>query len=102
MAVRIRMSRFGKKRAPFYRIVVADSRMKRDGRFLEKVGTYNPLNKDIHLKKESIEKWLNIGALPSDTVAKLFKNENVPMPDHIIKRMDILQASNKKVVSNKK
>jgi len=74
MSLKIRMSRGGAKKRPFYSIVIAESRMARDGRFLEKVGTYNPLlQRDdanrIVLKKERIEHWLKMGATPSDRVA---------------------------------
>ena len=71
MAVRIRFARAGAKKKPFFRIVAADSRMKRDGRFLERLGTFNPITKETHIKRESIEKWLSTGASPSETVAKL-------------------------------
>lgn len=75
MAVRIRLARAGAKKKPFYRIVAADSRMKRDGRFLEKLGTYNPLTKETNIEKESIEKWLSTGASPSETVTKLLNKQ---------------------------
>ncbi|MEM7403015.1 MAG: 30S ribosomal protein S16 [Myxococcota bacterium] len=69
----IRLSRGGTKKRPFYRMVVADSRMSRDGRFIEQVGTYNPLVQDrsIRLKQDRIEHWLQQGARPSDTVHHL-------------------------------
>ena len=75
MSLRIRLSRGGAKKRPFYRIVVADSRSPRDGRFIEKIGTYNPmLAKDdparINLDTERAKHWLGVGALPSDRVAK--------------------------------
>ena len=69
------MARAGAKKSPFYRIVAADKRMKRDGRFLEKLGTYNPLTKELIIKRENIEKWLSVGASASDTVAKLLNKE---------------------------
>lgn len=75
MAVKIRLKRMGKKKAPFYRIVVADSRAPRDGRFIEEVGTYDP-TKDpsvFDVKEESVKKWLNNGAKPTETVGKLLK-----------------------------
>lgn len=75
MAVRIRLARTGSKKKPFYRVVAADSRMKRDGRYLEKLGTYNPLTKELNLEKENIQKWLSDGASPSDTVNKLLIKE---------------------------
>lgn len=75
MSLRIRLSRGGAKKRPFYRIVVADSRSPRDGRFIEKIGTYNPmLAKDdparINLDTDRAKHWLGVGALPSDRVAK--------------------------------
>ena len=88
MSLRIRLARGGAKKRPFYRIVVADSRMPRDGRFIERVGTYNPmLAKDhpdrITLQAERIQHWLKIGAQPSDRVARfLGQAEIVPMPTY--------------------
>ena len=88
MSLKIRMARGGAKKRPFYRIVVADSRMPRDGRFIERVGTYNPmLAKDdpnrVTLKTERIEHWLQVGAQPSDRVARfLGKAEIIPMPTY--------------------
>lgn len=73
--VRIRLARAGAKKSPFYRIVAADKRMKRDGRFLEKLGTYNPLTKALEINRESIEKWLSEGASASETVVKLLNKE---------------------------
>jgi len=73
--VRIRLARAGAKKSPFYRIVAADKRMKRDGRFLEKLGTYNPLTKELIIVRESVEKWLSEGASASDTVVKLLNKE---------------------------
>jgi len=73
--VRIRLARAGAKKSPFYRIVAADKRMKRDGRFLEKLGTYNPTTKEVVIKRENIEKWLSVGASPSETVVKLLNKE---------------------------
>ncbi len=73
--VRIRLARAGAKKQPFYRIVAADKRMKRDGRFLEKLGTYNPLTKELVINKENIEKWLSVGASASETVTKLLIKE---------------------------
>ena len=74
MAVKIRLKRMGAKKAPFYRIVVADSRSPRDGRFIEKVGTYNPLTTpaEVKIDEEAALKWLNDGAIPTDTVKNLF------------------------------
>lgn len=75
MAVKIRLTRLGKKKAPFYRIVVADSRNKRDGRVIEEIGTYDP-NTDpstYKVNEEAAKKWLANGAQPTETVAKILK-----------------------------
>lgn len=73
--VKIRLARHGAKKKPFYRIVVADSRSPRDGRFIDLLGTYDPLRTPavITLKREKLEKWLQHGAQPTETVAKLIK-----------------------------
>jgi small subunit ribosomal protein S16 len=75
MAVRIRLARYGAKKKPFYRIVAADNRSPRDGRFLEILGTYDPRNKTggINLKKDKIESWLEKGAQATESVQKLLK-----------------------------
>lgn len=74
MAVKIRLKRMGQKKAPFYRVVVADSRSPRDGRFIEELGTYNPLKNPIefNVDQEKSLKWMLDGAKPSDTVRNLF------------------------------
>ena len=79
MAVKIRLTRLGKKRAPFYRIIVADSRSPRDGRFIDQIGTYDPNQEpaEVKIDKEAAEKWLSDGAQPTDVVARLFKNEGI-------------------------
>ncbi len=76
MAVKIRLARFGAKKKPFYRIVAADSRDPRDGRFLEILGTYDPRNKSdgLNLKLDSIKGWISKGAEVSDTVKKLIRH----------------------------
>lgn len=74
MAVRIRLARIGKKKAPFYRIVAVDGRAKRDGEYLENLGTYNPLTGElVQFHVERVQAWLDKGAVPSDTVVKLKK-----------------------------
>ena len=75
MAVKIRLRRMGEKKNPFYRIVVADSRSPRDGRFIEEIGTYNPNIEPSEFKvdEELAKKWLTNGAQPTDVVAKLLK-----------------------------
>ena len=80
MAVRIRLARHGAKKRPYYRIVVADSESPRDGRYLETVGTYNPLREpaEINVKQERVQYWLEQGAVPSDTVRSLLKKEAAP------------------------
>ena len=79
MAVKLRLKRMGAKQRPFYRIVAADSRFPRDGRFIETVGTYNPIANpaEIKIDKELALKWLNNGAQPTDTVKNLFKNAGI-------------------------
>ena len=79
MAVKIRLRRMGKKKAPFYRIVVADSRDKRDGRFIEEIGTYDPNQEPSAYKidEEAAKKWLGNGAQPTEIVAKLFKKAGI-------------------------
>ena len=76
MAVKIRLKRMGAKKSPFYRIVVADSRSPRDGRYIEVVGTYNPVTQPakVEINEELALKWLQDGAKPSDTVRNLFSN----------------------------
>ncbi|MBC8457709.1 MAG: 30S ribosomal protein S16 [Deltaproteobacteria bacterium] len=77
MPVKIRLARHGTKKKPFYRIVSADSESPRDGRFLENVGTYNPLvdPAEVSLKQERIKYWIDQGAIPTDTVKNLMKKE---------------------------
>ena len=78
MAVKIRLARHGAKKRPFYRIVVADSESPRDGRFLEIVGTYNPLTDpaEVSLKSERVQYWMDQGAKPTNTVKTLLKKES--------------------------
>ena len=79
MAVKIRLRRMGAKRAPFYRVVVADSRYPRDGRFIEVIGTYDP-TKDpaiVNIDSEKAKKWISNGAQPTDTVKALLKKNGV-------------------------
>ncbi len=75
MAVKIRLRRMGAKKAPFYRVVVADSRYPRDGRFIEEIGYYNPMKEpaDIKIDAEKAQKWIANGAQPTDTVKVLLK-----------------------------
>ena len=75
MAVKIRLKRMGQKKAPFYRIVVADGRAPRGGRFIEEIGTYDPTKNPSEFKvnEEAAKKWLNNGAQPTEVVGKIFK-----------------------------
>ena len=73
MAVAIRFSRQGKKRSPFYRIVAADKRCARDGRFIELLGTYHPITKVLKLDSDRYDKWLKVGARPSGTLAAVIR-----------------------------
>ncbi|MCI9378566.1 MAG: 30S ribosomal protein S16 [Eubacterium sp.] len=75
MAVKIRLRRMGKKKAPFYRIIVADSRSPRDGRFIEEIGTYDPTRdpSEYRVNEELAKKWLSNGAQPTETVSRIFK-----------------------------
>jgi small subunit ribosomal protein S16 len=79
MAVKIRLKRMGQKKAPFYRIVVSDSRTPRDGRFIEEIGTYDPTKNPsaFNVNEEAAKKWLANGAQPTDTVGKIFKHAGI-------------------------
>ena len=73
MAVKIRLKRMGAKKAPFYRVVVSDSRSPRDGRFIEEIGYYDPIKKDLKVDNEKASEWLKKGAQPTETVKTLLK-----------------------------
>ena len=79
MAVKIRLRRMGQKKAPFYRVVVADSRYPRDGRFIEEIGYYDPITEpaEIKIDAEKAKKWIANGAQPTDTVKSLLKRSNI-------------------------
>lgn len=79
MTVKIRLARFGAKKKPFYRIVVADSSFPRDGRYIERVGTYDPRKDppEIKLKGDRISEWMKRGAQPTETVEQLLKKEGI-------------------------
>ena len=79
MAVRIRLRRMGAKKAPFYRVVVADSRYPRDGRFIEEVGYYDPTQEPsvVNIDSEKVKKWLANGAQPTETVRDLLKKHEI-------------------------
>ena len=82
MAVRLRLARAGAKKAPYYRVVVADSRRPRDGRFIEQVGIYDPTREpaEIRLELDRIEHWIKRGAVPSVTVSELIKKLRAEKP----------------------
>ena len=79
MAVKIRLKRLGAKKAPFYRVVVADERSPRDGKFIEEIGYYNPLTEpaEIKIDAEKAKKWLSNGAQPTETVKSLLKKNGI-------------------------
>lgn len=84
MAVKIRLKRMGSKKAPFYRFVVAESRSPRDGRFIEEIGTYNPLKtpEEVNINEDRALTWLQNGAQPSETVRHLFSKAGVMKKHH--------------------
>lgn len=88
MAVKLRLQRLGKKKQPFYRIVAADSRSPRDGKFIEVVGTYNPrLNPpEVVIKDDKAIKWLKNGAQPTDTVRSLLRREGILLKYHLMRK----------------
>ena len=79
MAVKMRLTRLGAKKAPFYRVIVADSRSPRDGRFIEEIGYYNPLTEpaEIKIDAEKAKKWIANGAQPTETVKSLLKKSGI-------------------------
>ena len=79
MAVKMRLTRLSAKKAPFYRVIVADSRSPRDGRFIEEIGYYNPLTNPVEIKidADKAKKWLNNGAQPTETVKALLKKSGI-------------------------
>ncbi len=77
MAVKIRLRRMGAKKKPFYRVVVADSRSPRDGRFIEEIGYFDPISEELKIDQEAAEKWLSTGAQPTDTAKALLKKAGV-------------------------
>ena len=77
MAVKMRLTRMGDKKSPFYRVVVIDSHEARDGQYVDLVGTYNPLNEEIKIDVEKAKKWIACGVQPTETVKSLLVRENV-------------------------
>ena len=87
MAVKLRLMRMGAKKKPFYRVVAADSRVKRDGKYIELIGTYNPVTNpaEIKINEEVALKWLSVGAIPTDTVKSLFSKVGINEKFHSLK-----------------
>ena len=77
MAVKMRLRRLGAKKAPFYRVIVADSRSPRDGRFIEEIGYFNPRTDEIKIDAEKAKKWIANGAQPTETVKSLLKKSGI-------------------------
>ena len=77
MAVKMRLRRMGAKKAPTYRVIIADSRSPRDGRFIEEIGYFNPMNDEIKIDAEKAKAWIANGAQPTDTVKALLKKSNI-------------------------
>ena len=106
MSVKIRLARGGAKKRPYYRVVVADARAPRDGSFIEKIGTYNPLLKKedgdrVTFKADRVEHWLSKGAQPTDRVAKFIKAAGIKLPESILKKMAVKEKAQTKKPSKK-
>ena len=106
MTVKIRLARGGAKKRPFYRVVVANATAPRDGNFLEKVGTYNPMltkesRERVILKKDRVEYWLSIGAKPTERVAKFIEQAGVALPEKVRKKIEIKTKNHKTRPSKK-
>ena len=80
MAVKMRLTRMGDKKSPFYRVVIIDSHKARDGQYVDLIGTYNPLNDETHLDVEKAKKWISCGVQPTETVRTLLVRENILEP----------------------
>jgi len=100
MAVKLRLKRMGSKKRPFYRVVAADSRFPRDGRFIEEVGYYNPITTpaEVKIDEEKAMKWLANGAIPTDTVRDLFSKQGIMKKFHESKSV---KSSSEKKASKK-
>lgn len=106
MSVKIRLARGGAKKRPYYRVVIADARAPRDGSFIEKIGTYNPLLKKedgdrVTFKADRVEHWLSKGAQPTDRVAKFIKAAGIKLPESILKKMAVKEKAQTKKPSKK-
>lgn len=85
MAVKMRLTRMGDKKSPFYRVVVIDSHKARDGQYVDLIGTYNPLKDEVNLDVEKAKKWIGCGVQPTETVRTLLVRENVLEPKKVHK-----------------
>jgi len=96
LAVKIRLLRIGRKKKPFYRIVVIDSKVRRDGRYLDKLGTYNPITKPatIEIDEERTLEWLQEGAIPSNTVFNMLQDRGIALEAHLLKNKASEQVRN--------
>jgi len=85
VSVKIRLTRMGRRNRPFYRVVVADSRSRRDGRFIEQIGTYDPIkeNNNFSVQEDRVFHWLKVGAQPSDTVKRMLSKEGIMLKWHL-------------------
>ena len=106
MAVKLRLKRMGAKKRPYYRIVAADSRSPRDGRFIETVGTYNPITTpaEVKINEEVALKWLSVGAIPTETVRAIFSKEGIMKKFHeskSTKELKEVKAAPKKATATK-
>ncbi len=103
MAVKLRLKRMGAKKRPYYRIVAADSRSPRDGRFIETVGTYNPITTpaEVKINEEVALKWLSVGAIPTETVRAIFSKEGIMKKFHESKSTKEVKKETKKVEATK-
>ncbi|AUB31406.1 30S ribosomal protein S16 [Spiroplasma floricola] len=99
--VKLRLKRAGKKRAAFYRIVASDARVKRDGEYIELIGTYNPINGEVNVQKEIALKWLQQGAQPTDTVRNILSKEGVMTDLHNVKLANKNSQPKKEKVAKK-
>jgi small subunit ribosomal protein S16 len=106
MSVKIRLARGGAKKRPYYRVVVADAHAPRDGAFIEKIGTYNPLlekesGDKVTFKADRVEHWLSQGAQPTERVAKFIKAAGIKLPESILRKMAVKEKSQTKKLSKK-
>ena len=103
MAVKLRLKRMGAKKRPYYRIVAADSRSPRDGRFIETVGTYNPITTpaEVNINEELALKWLGNGAIPTDTVRAIFSKEGILKKFHESKSVSTKEVKTVKKTTKK-